>query len=166
MTLEHATIYLAIFTAVAAGGTFWLAWESRKSSYRQIGVQTWLELERRFDSVEMKQARRKLAHQLKDYTSAKHSKISETVLNFFESAGIAYKEGLLGEELARSSFSFHACRWWEASRAYILQEQKRHGEDTTLYEDFGDMVLKLRLPGEVIDDDEIRRFLEDEAKLD
>jgi hypothetical protein len=68
---------------------------------RQIGVQTWLELEQRFDSVEVKRARKKLAQQLKSYSPNKHDKISETVLNFFESAGIACKSGCLDKKPPR-----------------------------------------------------------------
>jgi len=179
-----AEIALAIFTAVMAGFTAWLAWETRKlgksssenstkqieawfkTSSDQIGVKTWLELEQRFDSEEMKRARKKLAQQLKDYSVNKHNKVSETVLNFFESVGTAYKMGYLNEELAASSFGFYATRWWEVTKAYIDQEQKRHGEDATLFEDFKYFAQKMRLPSEVIDDDEIQTFLDDEMKLD
>ena len=179
-----AEIALAVFTAAMAGFTAWLAWETRrlekssrentskqneawfKTSSDQIGVKTWLELEQRFDSEEMKRARKKLAQQFKAYSVSKHSKISETVLNFFESVGTAYKMGYLNEELASSSFGFYASRWWEITKAYIDQEQKRHGEDSTLFEDFKYFAQKMRLPGEVIDDDEIQIFLDDETKLD
>jgi hypothetical protein len=178
---EIATI---LFTAAMAGFTAWLAWETRKlgkssqesstlqinawfkTSADQIGVKTWLELERRFDSEEMKRARKRFAQQLKTYSVTKHDKISETVLNFFESVGIAYKEGYLNKKLADSSFSFHAVRYWEAAKAYVDQEQKRHGNDATLFEDFKDMANLMRLPDEKLDDVEIQRFLEDEIRLD
>ena len=112
--MEAVELIMAIATTAMAIATFWLVCESRRTSFRQIGVQTWLELEQRFDSVEMKRARKKLAQQLKSYSPNKHDKMSETVLNFFESVGIAYKSGYLDKNLAGSSFSFHACRWWEA----------------------------------------------------
>jgi hypothetical protein len=166
MTLEHVTVVLAIFTAASAVGTFWLAWESKQSSYRQIGVQTWLTLEARFDSQEMMQARKKFAQQLKTYAVTKHDKISENVLNFLESVGIAYKEGYLNRKLADSSFSYYAVRYWEASKAYIDREQKIHGEDTTLFEDFKDMATLMRSPDEKIDAEEIELFLVAEIRLD
>jgi hypothetical protein len=177
-------IALAVFTAAMAGFTAWLAWETRrlgksssesstkqieawfKTSSDQIGVKTWLELEQRFDSEEMKRARKKLAQQLKDYSVNKHNKVSETVLNFFEDVGTAYKMGYLNEKLSESSFGFYASRWWEVTKAYVDQEQKRHGEDATLFEDFKYFAQKMRLPGEVIDGDEIQTFLDDEMKLD
>ena len=110
-------------------------------------------------------ARKKFAQQLKTYAVAKHDKISETVLNFFESVGIIYKEGYLNTKLADSSFSFYAVRYWEAAKAYVDQEQKRHGDDTTLFEDFKEMAELMRLPDEKIDDGEIQRFLDDEIRL-
>ena len=172
-----------LFTATMAVFTAWLAWETHKlekswretsteqnkawfrTSADQIGVRTWLDLERRFDSEELKRARREFAQQLKTYAITNHEAISETVLNFFESVGIAYKEGYLNKKLADSSFSFHAVRYWEAAKAYIDQEQKRHGADATLFEDFKDVVGLMRLPGEKIDDGEVQRFLEDEIRL-
>lgn len=179
--VEMATV---LFTATMACFTAWLAWETRKlekgwretsakqieawlkTSTDQIGVKTWLELEKRFDSEEMKRARKKFAQQLKAYGLPNHDKISETVLNFFESVGVVYKEGCLNKMLAESSFSFHACRYWEAAKAYIDQEQKRHDEDATLFKDFQDFAKSMRLPDEKIDDEEIKRFLADEMKLD
>jgi len=173
-----------LFTAAMAGLTAWLAWETRKlekswretcaeqinawfkTSADQIGVKTWVDLEQRFDSQEMKQARKKFAQLLKCYAVTKHDKISETILNFFESVGIAYKEGYLNKKLADSSFSFYAVRYWEAAKAYIDQEQKRQGEDATLFENFKDMAKLMRLPGDKIDDREILLFLEDEIRLD
>ena len=156
---------MAIATAAMAIATFWLVCESRRASFRQIGVQTWLELEQRFDSDGMKRARKKLAQQLKAYSPNKHDKISETVLNFFESVGIAYKSKYLDRKLADSSFSFHACRWWEAVKPYVDQEQKRHDEDDSLFEDFKDLAELMRRPDEKIDDVEQRRFLDDEERL-
>jgi DNA polymerase II large subunit len=177
-------IAMAVFTAAMAGFTAWLACETRKlekswrenstkqieawhkTSSNQIAVKAWFELVRRFDSEEMKRARKKLAQQIKTYSVSKHDRVSETVLNFFEDVGTLYKEGYLDKKLASSTFSFHVCRWWEAARPYANQEQKRHGEDATIFEDFKVAAESMRLPGEVIDAEEIQRFLEDEMKLD
>jgi hypothetical protein len=62
-----STWVLAIATVALAGATVWLALESRQGSLRQIRVQTWLAMEPRFDSKEMKLARKKLAKQLDPY---------------------------------------------------------------------------------------------------
>ena len=183
-TKEKIELSMAILTGLMACFTGWLAVETRKlakswcktsseqiaawfqTSSDQIGVTAWLELERRFDSEEMKRARKKLAQHLKDYSVTKHGKVSETVLNFFEDVGTMYKEGYLNKKLADAAFGFYACRWWEAAKAYVDQEQKRHGEDATLFEDFKAVAELMRLPGEVIDEGEVQRFLGDEAKPD
>ena len=184
LVAETAPTLMAVFTALMAVFTAWLAWETRKlakgwretsaeqkaawlkTSDDQIGVTAWLELDRRFDSEEMKRARKKFADQLRTYAVANHEKISETVLSFFESVGIAYKEGHLNKKLAGSSFSFHAVRYWEAAKAYVDQERKKHGEDQTLFEDFMDLAKLMRSPFEKLNDREIQLFLEDEIRLD
>jgi hypothetical protein len=163
--LAYATVALALVTVGLAIATFWLVSESRKSSFREIGVQTWLEFQKRFDSSEMVQARKRLALQLEKYDSAKTSRISETVLNFFEDMGNAYKNGYLNKNLADSSFSFYACRWWEAAKSYIDQARRRHGGDKTIFEDFEFVVAQMRLSDEKIDDKELQNFLEDESRL-
>ncbi len=159
--LAYATVALALFTVGLAIATFRLVSESRKS----IGVQTWLELQKRFDSPEMVRARKRLAPQLENYDATKSGKISETVLNFFEDMGSAYRMGYLDKKLADSSFSYYACRWWEASKPYVEQERRRHGEDKTIFEDFQFVAEQMRLPDEKIDANELRTFLEDESQL-
>ena len=54
----------AVATLALVAATLWLVWETRAASKRAIGVQTWLTLLQRFDSAEMKQARKRLAAQL------------------------------------------------------------------------------------------------------
>jgi hypothetical protein len=163
--MEVIESIMAVATALMAFATFWLVFESRQASFRQIGVQTWLELECRFDSQEMKKARKNLARQMKAYNPKMHGKISETVLNFFESVGIAHQEKCLNNRLADSSFSFHACLWWEAVKAYVDQERKRQGDDVSMFEDFENFAKAMRRPNEKIDDLKLQRFLDDEEKL-
>lgn len=163
--LAYATVALALVTVGLAIATFWLVSESRRSSFREIGVQTWLEFQKRFDSSEMIQARKKLALQFDKFDSTKTNRVSETVLNFFEDVGIAYKNSYLDKNLADSSFSFYACRWWEAAKPYIDQERRRHGEDKTIFEDFEFVAKQMRNPDEKIDANELHSFLKDESGL-
>jgi hypothetical protein len=165
--LALSTFALAVFTAIMARATFKLASESREASYRQIGVQTWLEFTKRFDSVEVIKARVELAKLIRNYTpnENKHAKISETVLNFFEDLGTAYRLGYVDKKLASESFGFHACRWWEAAKTYVDHERRRHSEDKTLFADFERLAGGWRLPDEVIHADELNLFLTDEANL-
>ena len=152
---------LAIFTAAMVFATWKLASTAREAA----GVQTWVEFQKRFDSAEMIRARKKLAKQMQDYTRSNDIRISETVINFFEDLGITCRLGFINEELADSSFNWYACRWYEASKAYIDSQQKRNEEDTTLFEDFKALAESMRMPGEKIDETAIKRFLEDEASL-
>jgi hypothetical protein len=61
ISIAMATGILAFFTYRLAGETHKTTQEARSASYREIGVLTWLDLEKRFDSTEMKAARRDLA---------------------------------------------------------------------------------------------------------
>src|ERR1017187_5161995 len=110
MTLNEWIAVAGVIAALLlAGATVWLGWLTRKlelawlktseqqigawfkTSKEQIGVQTWLELQQRFDSLEMRRARKKLADQLKHYSASNHQKIAETVMNFFEDVGTLYR---------------------------------------------------------------------------
>ncbi len=51
--LAVSTFFLALFTAAMAWATLKLAKESREASFRQIRVQIWLEIMKRFDAEEM-----------------------------------------------------------------------------------------------------------------
>jgi hypothetical protein len=160
-----ATACLALFTAILAGATFWLSWEARNSSFRRIGVETWLALEARFDSMEMKRARKKLAKQLSPYDTTKHDQITEEVLELFESIATVYNRGLLNIELADSSFSYYANHWWEAAKPYIDQERRNKGDDDSFFSEFEKYAKKVRKYDPVIDSRALIDFLNDEKKL-
>lgn len=128
--LELATVVLAL-------ATFFLAWEARQSSYRQIGVETWLSLEARYDSKEMKLARKKLAEALDPDNRKGDDEVPYDVFEFFESVGALYNHRpvRIAKDLAESSFSYDAVTWWETGSAYINRERKRTG-DPTSYREF------------------------------
>jgi hypothetical protein len=127
-------------------------------------VQTWLVLEPRFDSKEMKQARKKLAEQMDPYDPSKHDQISEKVLEFFESAGTAYNVGLLNKELAASSFSYHAACWWEVVKAYVDKERKNLGDDGSVFYEFEKFAAAMKGSDKIAGDD-LDKFLKDEKRL-
>jgi len=165
MVLAYSTAALALFTAVMAFETFELASESRKASIRQIGVQTWLEFEKRFDSADMVRARRRLAEQLKSKPPAKYEDISEKVPDFFEDLGIAYKMGYLDEKLSKSSFSLYATRYWEALKPFTDETRRRYGADPTFYENFEYLAKAMLESGEKIDENQLQQLLNDESIL-
>ncbi|MGA1979864.1 MAG: hypothetical protein ABSG99_04780 [Sedimentisphaerales bacterium] len=156
---------MAFFTAVLAYATFRLATETREGTSRQIGVQTWLALEERFDSNDMKRARKLLAAQCDPYNPSYHDEMSEEVLELFESIATVYNEGLLNKHLAASSFSWYVTRWWEAAKPYIDEERRRKGDDTSLFEEFETFAREMREYDEKITSDDLKRFLADEKGL-
>jgi len=163
--LAISTVIMAVFTAMLAGATFWLAIEARRGTSRQIGVQTWLALEARFDSNDMKRARRLLAEQYDPYNPSKHDEMSEEVLELFESIATVYNEGLLNKNLAESSFSWYANRWWEAAKPYIDEERRRKGDDQSLFEEFEKFAHEMRKRDPKITSDDLKKFLSDEKGL-
>jgi hypothetical protein len=84
---EFWTVVLALATVLLAGATFYLALEARQSSYRQIGVETWLQLQTRFDSEEMRNAKKELAEALDLDHPKKDEEVPNEVFDFFESVG-------------------------------------------------------------------------------
>jgi hypothetical protein len=162
LVLAGATVFLAKKTSGLAASTEAMVKESKESSQRQLGVQTWLHLEERFDSKEMEQARRELAEDMERYSPAYHDDVQEAVLNFLEDVGTLYKLGLLHQHLACSTFSYHACGWWECAQPYIVEERKRNGDDHTIFKDFEDFaaMMKKRYPS--ID---TVKFIQDELSV-
>ena len=156
--LELATVALAI-------ATVWLALEARQSSIRQIGVQTWLELERRFDSDDIRNARKGLAFSLASYKPENHDDVSEEFLDILESISTVYNLGLLNKELAVSSFSYYAARWWIFAEPYIKEERRRQGDDQTLFAEFENFAKAMRVHDEKIDDADMQKFVKNEMHL-
>jgi hypothetical protein len=154
---------LTTATLLLVAVTLWLVIETRAASKRQLGVQTWLALIQRFDSTEMKQARKLLASQLSAYETTKHDRVSETVLDFFEDVGTVHRLEYLDKHLADSSFSYYAALWWEAAKAYVDEERRRKGGDDSLFEEFQDFADKVRR--EPVTSDALRAFLADESRL-
>ena len=158
-----ATALLAVFTWRLAKSTVKMADEAHNASVRQLGVQTWLQMVSRFDSPETKRARAKLAGQLENYHALKHDEISEEVLNLFEDIGTLYKFGLIDKELADSTFSYYATRWWELAKPYIIVErQKNKDEDEEIFADFEAFADAVRRPNEKMDR---QKFVKDEKQL-
>ena len=171
-------LLVAAFTAVLAFATFRLAREARdasanqiaeqeKSTKKQIGVNCWLEFTRRFDSDDMIKARSKFARAI-EMTPRKpetYGKSSELVLNFFEDLAIVYKEGFIDNTLAKNSFSYYVCRWWEASKEYVYYERKNQGGNNTLFDKFEWLAKEIKEEHNFPAAAEIPNFIHDESRL-
>jgi hypothetical protein len=156
---------LALATFGLAVATVRLEWAWKQSAAQQLGLQTWLTLQARFDTREMKHCRSKLAHQLSTYTSATHGEIVEDLFDLFEDLAAIKGTGLLNQQLAESTFSFYVNHWWRASKPYIDRERMIHGDDKTLFAGFEKVVADWQHLDPEITDDKLKRFLENEKAL-
>ncbi len=140
-----------------------MADEAKEGSLRQIRVQTWLNLESRFDSLEMARSRQKLARNIYQYNLSKqnHDSITDEVLDFFESIGTVYNEGYLEKKLAESSFGFHASGWWQLATTYIEEERKRQN-DPEIFIEFEKFAVEMLKDYPNID---LEKFVHDEASV-
>ena len=143
--LVWVTGALAAFTAIMAGATFWLAKESKEASLRQIGVQTWLEFEKLFDSRRNRRARKNLAGMM-PYEPRRHAEYDEDLLMVFESISIAFNEGYLNEKLADCSFGHYAVGWWDSMEQWIKTERRQNQLGNSLYCEFEKFAGRMRDP--------------------
>ena len=129
--LATATIWLALEnhrmaaeTHNMVAETHQMALDSKEASATQLGVQTWLEIQQRFDSDEMKRARRMLAKQLTpQYDPNKFDEIDTTVLDAFDDIGALFSRDLIDRDLIGGQLGFYvdlhleSCWQWHGSRA-------------------------------------------------
>jgi Domain of unknown function (DUF4760) len=163
--LVVVTIFLAYYTSGVFLATLKLANESREASIRQIGVQTWLEFSKRFDSKELLKARDDLALQVRIVPTHGKKLVSDILVSFFEDLGTVYRLGYIDEKLARDSFGYHVRRWWAVLEPYIEHERKIHNGNNTLFCDFEKLAATFNNGLDKITDEEIRTFLQDEKEL-
>ena len=182
LALACATFWLARLTKKVAEETHSLAVDAEKSSYRQIGVQTWLAFRSRFDSPEMIKARSDVAKKLQqpqgvpisltqrvEFLNAT-SEIPEIIPNFFEDLGLAYKHNFVEREMARETFGYYGWRWNLILESYIAAARREHNGDRTIYCEF-DRFAKAVSPAnrDSLGRDEmnihLEHFLRDESQL-
>lgn len=136
--------------------------ESQRASLEQLGVQTWLHFQERFDSLEMKTARWRLASEVNPYNP--EYVVSEEVLDFFEDLGTVYRQGFIDKKLAASSFGYYANYWWEAVKDYVADERKRKPSGDTFYEEFEALREVFREQDPTIDTKALKEFLLEEFR--
>ena len=177
-----AQMAIAIFTALAtfaALGTAVAAFCQIKMSRQSISVDALLRLDAHFNSPDMKATRKKAASYLLRQRFNPHSALSDEnkcrialddLLDFFE--GIAFlsmRKGTPDPESVWCFFFHWIDHYYWAAKDYIEQAQKT---DPLRWRDFVDFRKHLvsienkhRKKYEPPDKDQLRRFLEDEAKL-
>jgi hypothetical protein len=170
-TLVRWTIAMAIASWVLNAISFWSILEQRSDARELLQSQIGAELDKEFDSAEIRRARRSLASQLLH----KKDDVSDyRVLDFFEKVGAYASQRRIDEDTVYESFSYYLERYWLASQGPIREFRKAEHDGTyyTGFEDLYNSTLsydakrhhKARTqvaPSE----NEVKGFLEDEAAL-
>jgi hypothetical protein len=173
-TTVLATTGLAVLTGIFAFSTYRIGKatrlmlaETRTANFRQIQIQSWLEFNRRFDSAEMTAARKELAGKLMTpgQPLAAQDQYSELVTAFFEDLGAVYQEESIHRQLAKNTFGYYACLWWEALKPYIAEQRKLPPADAARFGQFEKLAGAMRREGEQFSGQEIADFLAGEAKM-
>ncbi len=172
--MAWSTFALALFTAVMVGLTVWLVMDAKASSFRQIGVQTWLAMITLWDSKQMRRARKEAG----EYFSVLHSPLKaskkpsasesdsiEQLLEFFENLGILYSENLIEPKLTDSTFCIYVCRWYRATEEYISNLREKEGYGETLYEHFESLAKSMTPHGKSFSGQTLHAFLIAEREI-
>lgn len=146
--------------------------QQRKDSQAQrddaktlLSVQISVEMDKQFDSTEMRQARRRLAAQLLN----KQEVTEARVIDFFDKLAMYTHQDLIDQDIVSQSYSYWLERYWPAIKISI-EEFRKQENDAGFYQDveelYVDMVADdtkegLRVPSK----NEIQRFLREEATL-
>ena len=170
-TLVRWTIAMAIASWVLNAISFWSILEQRNDARDLLQSQIAAELDKEFDSAEIRRARRSLASQLLH----KNVDVSDyRVLDFFEKVGTYASQRRIDDNTVYESFSYYLERYWLASQGPI-REFRKSERDETYYAGFeglynstlsNDAKRHHRASTQVApSDSEVKSFLEDEAAL-
>jgi hypothetical protein len=66
--------------------------------------------------------------------------------------------GFIDKDLTKSTFGFHAVRWWATIKP-IVEKQRQATQDNTMYEQFEKFATKMMGPNEKIDDNDRKLFI-------
>jgi hypothetical protein len=195
----YASWALAIVTLVLVGITFLGIWwqkvenrEQREHAKEQLGqqleqqrkdsqaqrddakallsVQISVEMDKQFDSPEMRNARRRLAAEL-----LSNKEVTETrLLDFFDKVAMYTHQDLIDQHIVYSSYSYWLERYWPAIKTSIKEFRKLEN-DSGFYQDteelYGEMLADdAKELGKSVDQvapskSQIHRFLVEEATL-
>jgi hypothetical protein len=125
IVLATATVCLAFYTYRLVTATQRLFIETKAAAGKQLGVSTWLDFVKRFDSKQMDEAR----HELASGISQQLPTIDEQLLEFFEELAIAWNENCIDQKLAHSAFSYDAQNWWMLVKPWVERIRTERGEE-------------------------------------
>ena len=135
------TIVWVLASWVAIGMTLYAVNAQRQNARKLLQTQIAVELDKQFDSAEMRRARRSLAAQL----LAKNGEVSDyRVFDFFEKIAAYDAEDRIDDETVYDEFSYYTVRYWLASQDTIKSYRKEEGDDVYYqrFEELSDRVLR------------------------
>jgi len=165
------TIVWVLASWVAIGMTLYAVNAQRQNARKLLQTQIAVELDKQFDSPEMRRARRSLATQL----LAKNGEVSDyRVFDFFEKIAAYDAEDRIDDETVYDEFSYYTVRYWLASQDTIKSYRKEEGDDA-YYHRFEELsgrmlsheaeVHKKKVADITPSASKIESFLRDEAAL-
>jgi hypothetical protein len=169
--LAIATIVLAVASWVANGITWYSVKAQREDARELLQTQIAVELDKEFDSAEMRRARRLLASEL----LAKKGDVSDyRVFDFFDKISDYQDSDRIDDDTLYEGFSYFAVRYWLATRDIVKRFRKEEGDDAYYagFEDLSDWMLSYEADArhkkvaEITPSaSQIESFLRDEAAL-
>lgn len=171
ITMALATIVVAIGSC-AASGIVWYSFKAQRDDARQLlQTQIAIELNREFDSREMRRARRLLASELLT-KSAEGS--DYRVFDFFDKVSSYQHDRRVDGVTIYQAFSYYTLRYWLASRDVVMGLRQDRGDDSyhAGFEDLANWMLshEAGVRGKTVNDvtpsaREVARFLHEETAL-
>jgi|SRR6516164_2882977 len=170
-TTSWWTIVWVLASWVAIGMTLYAVNAQRQNARKLLQTQIAVELDKQFDSAEMRRARRSLAAQL----LAKNGEVSDyRVFDFFEKIAAYDAEDRIDDETVYDEFSYYTVRYWLASQDTIKSYRKEESDDA-YYHRFEELsgrmlsheaeVHKKKVADITPSASKIESFLRDEAAL-
>ena len=165
------TIVAVLASWVGIGLTLYAINVQRQNARMLLQTQIAVELDKQFDSAQMRRARRALAAQL----LAKNGEVSDyRVFDFFEKIAAYDAEDRIDDETVYDEFSYYTVRYWLASEDTIKSYRKEEGDDAYYhrFEELSRRILsheaeshKKKVADVIPSASQIVSFLRDEAAL-
>ena len=139
-SMVRLTFAMAVASWVAVGAAVWGVQAQREDAQAQrqdarelLHAQIGAELDKQFDSTEMRKARKAFAKELLKHPGQLPNE--DRVLSFFDKVGTYLRLGRIDDDTTYSSFSYYAERYWAAAKPSIGAIRKQEN-DPGYYGDF------------------------------
>jgi len=164
------TIVMALSSWALVAISVWAMLAQRKDARELLQAQISVELDKEFDSTEMRKARRQLAVDLIN----KKDPSDYRVLDFFEKLSSYYDDGRIDDETAYEAYSYYVERYWVATKSTVVDFRKQEHDDT-FYTGFDELYNRIltqdaadrhkNRADAVPSEKQIADFLQDESTL-